>query len=182
MQRFDEWPDIKPPHEIQNLVAQGYKELNRGLSGSFGIPAKLYANELARGPLFPGTQSAFGTGIYLTDLGCPIMSNPAHPAFPNGVATTAHEHAGTGDNGVILRCLLKPDARLLSHDDVKAFRRENRNRFREAQLNDCGSLTAAIGYDGFQCDGIGSKAGEKWYVITNRSVLIFQTTYLGWSK
>jgi hypothetical protein len=182
MQGFDAFPDLKPAEEIDRMIKDdGCVELNRGLSGSNGIPAMMYAKELVLGTLYPGTQSAFGTGIYLTDLGCPFtLPTPAIPGFSR-IAHTAHDHAGAGENGVVLRCILKKNARILTHEEVKELRRDNKNRYREAQLSDCGSLTAALGCDGFQCDGIGKNAGEKWYVVVNRTPLIFQSSCVRFS-
>jgi hypothetical protein len=175
IQGFDAFPEMRTPEAIDALIAAGGIELNRGLSGSNGIPAILYARELVMGRLYPGTQSAFGTGIYLSDMGCAYAPASKPVGFVR-IARTSYDHARGGENGVIMRCVIKTGAKILSHDDLKEIRRENKNRFREAQLSDCGSLAAALGCDGFKCDGIEPNHGEQWYVIVNRSALIFQNT------
>lgn len=176
MQGFDAYPDIRPAAEIDRLVTEEKCiELNRGLSGTNGIPAILYARELVMGSMYPGTQSAFGTGIYLADLGSAFEPATKIAGFSR-ISKTAYDHAGAGENGVVLRCLLKPGSRILTHDELKDLRRDNKNRYREAQLSDCGSLTAALGCDGFFCDGIGTHEGEHWFVVVNRTALIFQST------
>jgi hypothetical protein len=181
MQGFDAFPQWKPHAEMVGLLAAGARELQRGLSGSNGLPALKYARELLTGLMYPGTQCAFGTGIYFTDMGCSFSPKNPIPGFEK-IAKTAYDHAGADDSGVILRCTLRPGTKILTHDEVKDLRRENRNRFREAQLSDCGSLTAALGCDGFTCPGIGPNDGEQWYVIVNRTALIFQNTCVNRSQ
>lgn len=177
MQGFDGHPALLNIAEIDVLLPQGYIELNRGISGTKSLPARMYASELVRGPMYPGTLSAFGTGIYLSTTSDLIATDPRTPAFPK-ISKTAQQYAAQDDTGMVIRCLLKPDAKILTQDQIREIRRDNRNRARESQLTDFGALTAALGFDGFICEKIDNDNQEVWYVVVNRTALIFQTRAL----
>lgn len=175
LQEFDSWPGLQPASHVDDEIAKGGVELNRGLSGSNGVPAILYARDLVLGPMFPGTQSALGSGIYFSDLGCPVAGFQAIDGFRR-ISKTASEHGNLGDTGVILRCVLKSGSKLMPHQELTEYFTANRNRCREAQITDCGTLVAALGFDGIVCDYASHNHGEQWYVIVNRTALIFQRT------
>jgi hypothetical protein len=177
MQGFDGWPGLQPPNEIERLIANGHKELNRGICGTKGVPAIFYARELLKGPMYPGTLSAFGSGIHLSTTSESPPDDAAKSGFPR-CSKTAMEYACGDDTGVVLRCVLKPESRILETDEIRDIRRDNKNRAREAQLNDFGALVAALGFDGFLCDKVADDQTELWYVIVNRTVLTFQNLVL----
>jgi hypothetical protein len=62
LQKFDRLPEIADPARIDESIAEGCKELQRGISPSDGVPAELYARELIGGTLHPGTKIAYGHG------------------------------------------------------------------------------------------------------------------------
>src|SRR5262249_38584360 len=152
------WPGLVRPEELDKLVAEGNYELNRGLVGTPGVPAITYARELVKGPLYPGTLCAFGSGIHLASPSEPDGEHWPKPnvAFPRASKTACKYACGHDgkQTGVILRCVLRKDARVLQPDGIVEIRRENRNRAREAQLLDCGALTAALGFDAFMCEDL----------------------------
>lgn len=174
MQGFDGWPGLEGVDDIERLIAAGQIELNRGLCGNKGVPAIFYAKELLMGPMYPGTLAAFGSGIHLSTVSeydAPV------PGFPR-CAKTSLKYWGNTGTGVIVRCVLNANAKIFTSEQLVEFRRENRNRARESQLTDLGSLTAALGYDGFICDKLEANQTEEWYVIVNRTALTFQTIVL----
>lgn len=63
LQEFDRLPEMLEPQQIDEMIGAGHRELHRGISPSDGVPAELYARELALGTLHPGTKIAFGHGI-----------------------------------------------------------------------------------------------------------------------
>jgi len=177
MQGFDGWPGLLPVADVQKLIDAGEMELNRGICGTNGLPAFFYADQLVRGPLYPGLLTAFGHGIYLSTVSEHDPGTPPIPAFPR-VSKSAARYSGQNETGVILRCSLKASAKILVQKDFDEFRRENRNRAREAQLTDYGSLAAALGYDAMECDKLRADQTETWYVVVNRTALTFQNTVL----
>jgi len=181
LQNFDRLPEFTDYGCINKMVAKGCVELNRGLSGTKGVPALLYARELIRGPMYPGTLSSLGNGIYLATTGDYADTPINPPMFPN-LSKTAVKYASNDDSGVILRCALKESAKILDFDDVRAIARDNRNRVRDAQVTDFGALTAALGFDAFFRDDTFDGSGEKVYVVVNRTALTFQREVLQCGK
>jgi hypothetical protein len=177
LQGFDQWPELKTPAEVDRLIAAQHRELNRGISGTKGVPAIFYAKELLTGAMYPGTLAAFGTGIHLSTPSAFPTDLAAVPQFPR-LSKTARKYASDDDTGAILRCALNPNAKILANEQIREIRRDNRNRAREAGLLDFGALTAALGFDGFLCEKLDTAQEESWYVIVNRTTLIFQNIAL----
>lgn len=175
LQGFDAFPDIVDDHQLELMIQGGAVELQRGLSGSHGVPAQLYARDLARGTLYPGTLAAFGSGIYLSTPGM-VAQSPV-PGFPR-LSLTALRYGSQGETGIIVRGALKKTANLLVNGDVKELMRENKNRAKKAGVADFGTFAASLGFDGFQCEKMDADDHEMWYVVVNRAVLVFQKTAL----
>src|SRR5712672_161362 len=77
IQEFDTLPDVVSPNEMNEMIGSGLTELQRGISANGSVPAILYARELARGPMFPGTLSAIGHGIYMATTSVEYKDHPA---------------------------------------------------------------------------------------------------------
>ncbi|MCE0483799.1 MAG: hypothetical protein LV479_06130 [Methylacidiphilales bacterium] len=177
LQNFDRLPELTDHGCINKMIDQKCVELQRGLSGTKGVPAMLYAKELVLGPMYPGTLSALGNGIYLATTG-EYADTPSNSQFFPKMSRMAFKYAANDDSGVILRCALKADAKILDFDDVRSIARDNRNRVRDAQVTDFGALTAALGFDAFVRDDTFDGSGEKVYVVVNRTALTFQREVL----
>ena len=177
MQGFDGWPGLLPDIDVDNLINRGERELNRGICGTKGLSAFFYADQLIHGSMYPGVLTAFGHGIYLSTVSELPPEGNRIAAFPR-ISKSAAKYGGQNETGVILRCSLKADAKILIQNEFDEFRRQNRNRAREAQVIDYGTLAAALGYDAMECDKIGVEQTETWYVVVNRTALTFQQTVL----
>ena len=175
IQGFDMLPEVVSPEEMNTMIAGGMMELQRGISASGGVPAMLYAQELASGPLYPGTLSAVGHGIYLAKTS---VDYPDHPAFPK-ISKVAHEYAKKEHPlpGVIVRCCMKESVKPADDADLKQFMRENRNRARDVGITDLGTFAAALGLDGYFCDNM-CNHNESVLVVVNRGCLVFQNKAL----
>jgi hypothetical protein len=174
LQKFDLLPDVARPDELTALAANGCVELQRGISSSSGVSAKIYAAELLRGTLFPGTMTAFGQGIYLSTPSCRYEGHSAFPHF----SRVAHKYAKKCPPGIIVRCVLKKDANVQDSDDLMQYLRENKNRAKEVfDAPDLGTFAAALGIDGYHCSSL-EHCDETTWVILNRTALIFQPTVL----
>lgn len=174
IQGFDGWPTVAEPAAIDEMVAGGAVELQRGISESNGIPAITYAKELIGGPMYPGTFSAFGTGIYFANPGPQAVNSEPFA----GCSSTALNYARKGGSGVIVRAALPKGARIAERDELNGYFRENRNRATEAGITDFGSFCAALGFDGFVCDKVNAISDESWYVLVNRKILVIQNSIL----
>lgn len=168
-QKFDLLPDSVMPEEIDALCEKGAIELNRGLSSNKGVLAKLYAFELLRGPLYPGTLSAMGNGIYFAE---PSIDHNVH-GFTK-ISTIAMEYASTGKPGVIVRCALKQGVNSIDFDDLKQLFRDNRNRAVDIGITDAGAFAAALGFEAICCEGMYTHAKECCWIVLNRTALVFQ--------
>jgi len=174
IQEFDTLPDVVSPNEMNEMIGSGLTELQRGISANGSVPAILYARELARGPMFPGTLSAIGHGIYMATTSVEYKD---HPAFPR-VSKVAHEYAKKEHPGVIVRCCLKQSIKSADDEDLKQFLREHRNRAKEVGINDLGTFAAALGLDGYYCDNVYDHTTERVWVVVNRGCLVFQNIAL----
>lgn len=179
MQKFDMLPDVATPSELTALIADGGIELHRGLSSNSGITATLYASELVRGPMFPGTLTAFGQGIYLSTTS--ENHSQKHPSFPR-ISHVARKYAEKCPPGMIVRCVLKKDAKTEDSDELLQFLKENKNRAKDVFGSaDLGIFAASLGFDGYFCAGV-EHPDETTWVILNRASLVFQTTGLQINK
>lgn len=172
-QKFDLLPDSIDTKEIDELCAKGAVELNRGISSSNGIPAALYAGELLRGPLYPGTLSAMGNGIHLAE--------PSETHGGSGfakVSVVAMEYASREKPGMIVRCILKENTNQIDFDDLKQLFRENRNRAKDVGITDAGAFAAALGFEAVSCEKIYDHTDERCWIVLNRGALVFQRTGL----
>lgn len=174
LQEFDRLPERLEPDQIEGLIATGHKELQRGISPSDGVPAELYARELVRGTLHPGTKIAFGQGIYLAT---PSVAGH-HPEFPRISEVACHYATSADGAGIVLRCVLKKEVILREQGEILAHFREERNRARQAGIVDLGTFAAACGFQGYTCDGIAPKHEEEVVVVLDRTGLVFQIVAL----
>ncbi len=175
MQGFDALPEKVKPEELDELINLGAgTELNRGISSIKGVPAATFASDLIRGPMFPGTQIVYGQGMYFATPS--IMGDSPH--FPR-ISFIAQRYAKEGDGpGVIVRCVLKKDARTLEIDDLYQLFREDRSRSRSAGIEDVGTFAASRGFDAYYCDGAYDDTDERVWIVLNRTALIFQSNGL----
>lgn len=174
MQKFDMLADIVECEELEKRVTDGAIELQRGIAPNRGVPAILYARELLLGPLYPGTLSALGHGIYLATTSVEFGK---HEGFPR-ISRIAHEYAKKCHPGIIVRCALKKDAKITDAEGLKDFLRENRNRARDVGITDVGTFAAAFGFDGYFCDGVEPGTNERVWIVVNRGALVFQKNAL----
>jgi hypothetical protein len=174
LQEFDRLPEIADPARIDHFIAEGCKELQRGISPSDGVPAELYARELIGGTLHPGTRIAYGQGIYLST---PSIAGNL-PEFPK-ISEVARHYACSPDGaGIVLRSILKNEVQLLEREDIFQHFREEKNRARQAGISDLGTFAAACGFRGYTCDGIAPKYEEEVVVVLDRTALVFQRVAL----
>ena len=112
MQKFDALPEVVSAEELNAYLGehQGV-ELNRGLGSTKGVPAPFYARELIGGSMYPGTQSAFGNGIYFATPS--ERSTELH--FPR-TSLIAKKHLGTCDAGpgILVRAAIRSNARCMN--------------------------------------------------------------------
>jgi len=173
LQGYDMLPDVVEPGEMQQEVGGGAIELNRGMSGTKGVQAAIYARDLLYGPMYPGTLSAYGNGIYFAVPG----QTGKLAAFPK-ISEIARMYATPGDDdlgpGVIVRAILKPSAKIADCQELKACFRDNRNRAHNAGITDLGAFAAALGFDAYHIDDCYDHTDERVFVVVNRGALIFQ--------
>lgn len=175
IQKFDLLPDVTEFAKLSELVAAGHKELNRGITATRGVPAMFYVKELLLGPMYPGTLSSLGNGIYLASTQASEKKLP--DTFPS-ISQIAIKYANGDEGGIVVRCALKPDAKVMEYDGLKDFCRDNRNRAREAGLGDMGAIAAALGYDAYFREQIERDINEIVWVVVNRNALTFQRQVL----
>lgn len=171
LQKFDVLPDAVEIDDINKAVEGGSIELNRGLSGTKGIPAQLYAKELIFGALYPGTLSAKGNGIYFA---VPSKVEARFlPIFPR-ISIAAMKYTKGETVGILLRAALKKDSKLADCDELKEYMRENKNRSKRAGITDLGAFAAALGFDALYEDALYDDTGERIYTVLNRGALLIQ--------
>jgi hypothetical protein len=159
-------------------LPMGGKELLRGISSTKGIPSRLYATELIRGAMYPGTLSALGNGMYFATPN-PKDEPGHHAAFPRISRIAMMYTKGAEGVGILVRAALKHDAKIACCDDLKSDLRDNRNRAKRAGITDVGAFAAALGFDAFYADGVYPDVpDEVVYVVLNRSALLMQSTCL----
>lgn len=173
LQGFTKLPRLCTPGEIEDLIAAGGMELQRGIAASDAVPALLYARELARGTLHPGTKSAYGHGIYLAT---PSAVGDL-PDFPRISEIARHYARSLHGPGIILRSVLRNVA-LPTIGEIQAHFREERNRARRAGIVELGAFAAACGFRGYRCEGIAPKPEEEIVVVLDRTALVFQRVAL----
>ncbi len=174
IQGFDSLPTTADPDEINALVAQGHKELHRGIASSEGVSADIYAEQLMKGLLHPGTQTAYGQGIYFSTP----SRETSRPHFPR-MSDVAHRYAtSTSGVGVIVRCTLDREVSLPEQIDLCGYFRDEKNRAKRAGIVDLGTFAAACGFPGYICDGIEPNRDEEVVVILDRSKLLFRRVWL----
>jgi hypothetical protein len=177
LQGFDTLPEIGTLVEIETIISEGGIEIQRGLSATKGIPSTLYAKELAVGPLFPGTQSAKGNGIYFAVPSLPDKFKSI-PSFLK-VSQVALKHTFGESSGIIVKAVLKPGAKTADFDEVKQLLREHKNRAKTAGIEEIGSFCAALGFDAVYCDEVyEGDLNERVYVVFNRGALVLQNICL----
>jgi hypothetical protein len=173
LQGFDVLPDMDDVAALDNHLQAGGIEVQRGLASNKGVSARLYALELVRGPLFPGTQTALGNGIYFAT---PSVQRGAH-GFQK-ISSVAERYAKNGIGGAIVRAIIKSTAKTIEREDLHQLFREHKNRAHSAGIRDAGAFAAAIGFDAYSCDGVYCDCDEVVWVVLNRASLIFQNIAL----
>jgi hypothetical protein len=160
---------------VNVAIKNGAIEVHRGLSATKGSTSKFYAGELIRGAMYPGTQIAFGHGMYFATP----SKDGNLPSFPR-VSMVARKYTSSPDGtGFLVRAALKKDVKIADCEDIKKEFRENRNRASKAGITDIGAYAASLGIDAFKADGVYTDHLEEVvYVVLNRGKLIVQTTGL----
>jgi hypothetical protein len=180
IQKFDSLPELLSFEELEAAMLKDPKivELQRGISGTKGVPSQVYASELARGAMYPGTLSALGNGMYFAT---PSQKAPpgTPPVFPL-ISKIAEKYTqGKDGAGVLVRAALKSNANIVDCQDIKDNRRDNRNRARRAGITDLGTFAAALGFDAFFDDGhLEGFPEERVCVVLNRGALLVQNRCL----
>jgi hypothetical protein len=151
-QGFDGFPHVVTKQEMDEYVANGERELFRGLD-SYGIRGKTgedLAEQYRAGDIYVG-KGIFGNGIYV--------------AY-NSDKADAEEYAGVEAEGAILRMSLKPNAKIISYDQLL---HEQSKDFVKSypELEDPGRYAAFKGYD--VIDVGATKSRPKYMVVLNRT-------------
>ena len=181
IQKFDAFPEIFGADQISDRVSDGDIELYRGISGANGLPGAAFAVALLRGTLHPGTQAAFGQGIYFATPSKSLRS-PAK-LFPSW-SKTAHKHAKKSHEhpGIIVRASLKKSSTIGDSSEIRQFLAENKARaikiFKGLGALDQGTFAAMLGFDALKCDDYEEFTGETTYLVLNRGSLRFQISAL----
>lgn len=172
LQKFDVLPELVDITKCSAAIADGSVELNRGMSGTKGVPSTFYATELALGALYPGTLTALGNGMYFS-----IPSKTEQKWNGLGfskVSIVALKYTSGDGSGILVRAALKKDARIAECDDLRSDLQDNRNRAREAGITDVGAFAACLGFDAFYADNMYDDCDERVYTVLNRGVLLLQ--------
>lgn len=174
LQKFDLLPQSVTHGELDKLVEDGCIEIQRGISPTKGIQASLYAQELREGPMYPGTLSAMGNGVY--------FAVPSLKIAPIGgfkmLSRVALKYTKGDGYGVIVRAVLKKEAQCIEKDQLTEVMRDFKGRAKSAGITDMGALAAALGFDAFYCDGVYDDTHERVWVVLNRAALVLQTADL----
>jgi hypothetical protein len=116
VQGFDKKPMRATHEELDDLVDRGGTNLFRGDEQAE------FMDELLDGDYYPG-QGMFGNGTYFDGM----VAGESSAARVAGHLDTAVEYAGyTGPSGRVVRGVLKPNARTVSHTDIKTLQGEVR--------------------------------------------------------
>jgi hypothetical protein len=184
IQGFDLLPEIGTPDELNAAIKDGGKELQRGMSATKGIPSHFYARELILGAMYPGTLIALGNGMYFaTPSAESEPGSPEFSIFPRLSRVAMQYTGGTDGSGILVRAVLKKDAKMAKCEDLKADLRDNRNRAKRAGITDVGAFAAALGFDAYSADGIyGDVPEEMVYVVLDRGKLMVQGVCLRMQK
>lgn len=173
IQKFDVLPEIVEVAELdEKLKDPKCIELNRGIAPTKGVPAQFYAKELVLGPMYPGTLTALGNGMY--------FATPSHvdetnlPTFPR-ISVVALKYAKCETVGVVIRAALKPDSKIVDCEDLKADLRTHRNRVKLSGITDVGTFAASLGFDAYYADGVYEDCDERVYTVLNRGSLLVQS-------
>jgi hypothetical protein len=174
LQKFDVLPEVGDSSELDKTVKSGGINLNRGMSGTKGIPAIFYAVELIKGAMYPGTLTAVGNGMYFATAS---VDGTVGAGFDK-VSFAAQKYTKGDEPGVLVRAALKScnciEECALMGDNMK----ESRIRAKSAGIADIGAFAAALGYDAIYANGVYEDTKEIVYVVLNRGALIVQKTCL----
>jgi len=178
MQGFDGRPSLGSVEQISHLRDSGHTQVFRGIhSSGNGIPVGLYAQALLSGELHPGTQTAYGHGIYLAEASKdPEKRKSGLTEGFEDRSMTAWEYANKAHPGVILRAVISPDCNVREFEDLHADYPDYRTRALKMGIQDIGSFAAALGIDAYFTDCFDPH--ERIWVVLNRTVLTFQATVL----
>ncbi|MBX6386792.1 MAG: hypothetical protein IRZ07_28080, partial [Microbispora sp.] len=152
-QGFDRPATVTDARGVDAIVDQGGIELFRGSSAE-------RARALAEGELAAAGDAmgagAFGRGIYA------------------GGREVAERYAAPDG---LTRMALRPDARVITMEDLKALREQMSPSWTDQQaamFYDPGQFAAALGYDAIAYGAKGAPLTERNFVILNRSALVIE--------
>ena len=138
-QGFDKKPMRATHEELDDLVDRGGTNLFRGDEEAG------YMADLLDGDYYPG-QGMFGNGTYFDGM----VAGQTSAVRVGEHLNTAIEYAGyTGPRGRVVRGVLKPNSRIVSHDDIKILQREIRS-----VIDDVDKIVEVVAE--------GGKPGIKW--------------------
>ena len=173
IQGFDSYPDLVPPADLNGLIEAGRTELFRGVVGLKGVSVRVFAEDLLRGTMCPGTQSAIGTGIHFA---IPSMKDPENSDFPH-MSQIAVEYATGQFGGAITRAAIDPQ-RAKDCRELLQINRDYKASARKAGIMDVGALAAAYGVEAFFAERHYDHVPEDIWVVLNRGALTFQNSVL----
>lgn len=155
---FDGLPEVVTKEQMDQYVANGDRELFRGLE-SYGMKGKTgeeLAEQFRSGDLYVGT-GLFGNGIYVA----------------YGVDKyDAEGYMGADAQGAMLRMTLKPNAKIISIDELDNMQSQDPIVQAHPELKNSGCYAAFKGYDGID---VGARKNQsKYMVILNRSLVRVQ--------
>jgi len=112
---FDKPPTVVTEKEFAKLLKDDPKNLmlNRGLTGSYGNPAKKFMRDFAEGEeCFYGTQAMYGAGIYAA-----VNAKRVNPPPYNEDYNVALGYAG-GDPDHVLDVIIPSDAKVIDGEEL----------------------------------------------------------------
>lgn len=168
----DETPDVVDSHQIDQLHAKGWRMLFRGVSR----PEQ--AEQFRTGEMFSGL-GIYGNGTYVAYAKKGFFSNGIVKA--KGIADKYAGRRQEPSGGAVLRMALPPDAKIVSHAQIKKEAEEYKDHLRQRLYdreitseqhdalkhiaNDEGRFAALRNYDAIEVKD------EGYMVILNRSIL-----------
>ena len=177
LQGFDHHPENVDRERFENFIARGHTEMNRGLRPASGYPAHFYASLFYRGPMYPGAAIVYGHGMYFAEPSETAI-DPPNPNFPRISRVALRYATRDGATGIVLRCGLKPVAKTMTLDDLRAVQRDEKNRLLRAGIDDLGTFAAALGIDAYSVEEAFDYAQERTWIVVNRSALVVQAAGL----
>jgi len=121
---YDALPAVGSAAEIDELVAQGWKQIYRGVEAKSDTPSADSMFEFFKtGDLFPG-RGVFGSGTYAAEL------------KERAVAYAGGNESVDAGSGAVWRMALSPDAKILKNTDVEDYYRNGSGPYKPTSLNE----------------------------------------------